>query len=266
MAAEQDYGIEELTGFAMDIIHGVGEKALTYYGKGQHQTRFDEDLVTTAELRLSEFFKTELQNRFPGHHLFKDTLESTDYSHEKKRYLWIFDPLDGVANFQAGIPIWGCSLALIENFWPIFGVFFMPATGDLFHARAGREAFWGNERIRISGIDSTNDESLLLTFSRFHNRFNTNFQGKIRSFGCTSAHICYVAMGRADAAIVANESFQDLAAARVIIESAGGRFCKIDGSDFFLNDYLGGHKIEEHLLATSAELLPQIRACLKPVP
>ncbi|MGD9274227.1 MAG: hypothetical protein PVI65_07655, partial [Desulfobacterales bacterium] len=63
-----------------------------------------------------------------------------------------------------------------------------------------------------------------------------------------------------------NESFQDLAAARVIIESAGGRFCKIDGSDFFLNDYLGGHKIEEHLLATSAELLPQIRACLKPVP
>ena len=166
MAAEQEYGIEELTGFAMDIIHGVGEKALAYYGKGQHQTRFDEDLVTTAELRLSDFFKTELQNRFPGHHLFKDTLESTDYSHEKERYLWIFDPLDGVANFQAGIPIWGCSLALIENFWPIFGVFFMPATGDLFHARAGREAFWGNERIRISGIDSTNDESLLLTFSR----------------------------------------------------------------------------------------------------
>lgn len=215
---------------------------------------------------MSEFFKTELQNRFPGHHLFKDTLESTDYSHEKERYLWIFDPLDGVANFQAGIPIWGCSLALIENFWPIFGVFFMPATGDLFHARAGRDAFWGNERIRISGIDSTSDESLLLTFSRFHNRFNTNFQGKIRSFGCTSAHICYVAMGRADAAIVANESFQDLAAARVIIESAGGRFCKIDGSDFFLNDYLDGQKIEDHLLATSAELLPQIRACLKPVP
>ena len=55
MAAEQDYGIEELTGFAMDIIHGVGEKALTFYGKGQHQTRFDEDLVTTAELRLSDF-------------------------------------------------------------------------------------------------------------------------------------------------------------------------------------------------------------------
>lgn len=34
MAAEQEYGIEELTGFAMDIIHGVGEKALAFYGKG----------------------------------------------------------------------------------------------------------------------------------------------------------------------------------------------------------------------------------------
>jgi myo-inositol-1(or 4)-monophosphatase len=57
----------------------------------------------------------------------------------------------------------------------------------------------------------------------------------------------------------------DLAAARVIIESSGGRFCKIDGSDFFLNDYLDGQKIEDPLLATSAELLPQIRACLKPI-
>jgi myo-inositol-1(or 4)-monophosphatase len=265
MTSVKSHDIGELSGFAMDIIHQVGEKALAFYGKGEPQIKFDEELVTEAELRLSDYFLSQLQARFPDHHLFKDNFENTDYTHEGQRYLWIFDPLDGVANFQAGIPIWGMSLALIENFWPVFGVFYMPATGDLFHAQANGKAFWGNRPIRISNIDSISDESLLLTYSRFHHHFNSNFPGKVRALGCTSAHICYVAMGRADAAIVANESFQDLAAARVIIEAAGGKICKIDGGEFYIDDFLDGQRIEGNLLVTSPDKLPQIQACLKPI-
>ncbi len=260
---ENRQGIEDLTGFAMDVIHHAGERALNFYGKGQRQIKFDEGLVTAAELQLTELFQDELHTRFPEHHLFKDTFESQDYSHEGRRYLWIFDPLDGVANFQAGIPIWGISLALIENFWPIFGVFYMPATGDLFHAQAGQKAFWGNQDIHISPLDTINDESLLLTYSRFHLHYNCLFPGKVRALGCTAAHICYVAMGRADAAIIANESFQDLAAARVIIESAGGKFCKFDGSDFHLNDHLDGQRIDGHLIVSSPDIFSQIQECIQ---
>lgn len=65
------------------------------------------------------------------------------------------------------------------------------------------------------------------------------------------AHACYVAMGRADAALTAKESFQDLAAVRVIIESAGGKLSKTDGSPFFLSDYMDGQRIEEFLLIGS---------------
>lgn len=265
MVSEKRQGIEELTGFAMDVIHKVGEKSMEFYGRGKPRTIFDEELVTKAELRLTDYFQSQLKARFPDHHLFKDNFEKEDYTHEGKRYLWIFDPLDGVANFQAGIPIWGTSLALIENFWPIFGVFYMPATGDLFHAQAGRKAFWGNKQIRISSIDTINDESLLLTYSRFHSNFRSNFPGKVRALGCTSAHICYVAMGRADAAIIANEAFQDLAAARVIIEAAGGKICRIDQCEFHIDDYLNGQKIEEPLLVTAADKLSQVQGCLKPI-
>ena len=264
MSEENRHGIDELIAFAMDVIHEVGEKGMEYYGKGQPQVHFDEALVTEAELHLTEFFQNRLNKHFPEHHLFKDMLESSDYSHEGERYLWIFDPMDGVANYQAGIPIWGMSLALIENFWPVFGVFYMPATGDLFHARAGQDAFWGNERIRISNHDPIDDESLLLTYSRFHQHFSCSFPGKIRALGCTGAHICYVAMGRADAVIIANESFQDLAAVRVIIEAAGGQICKIDGRPFHLNEYLDGQRIEGHLLITSSEKLNQVKESLTP--
>ena len=90
-------------------------------------------------------------------------------------------------------------------------------------------------------------------------------RGKIRSFGCTSAHMCYVAAGRAEAAIIARETFQDLAAARVIIEAAGLKICKMDGSRFFLNEYMNGKKIEEHLLVVSAESRTRIHDCLVPI-
>jgi len=72
-------------------------------------------------------------------------------------------------------------------------------------------------------------------------------------------------MGRADAAIIANESYQGLAAARVIIEAAGGKIFKMDGNGFFLNDYLDGHKIEDHLLVVSPGNFTSVSTCLKKI-
>ena len=259
-------GIEALSEFAMEHIKAAGKKALPYYGKGKTRVKFDQGMVTEADLRIADYFQEKLNKRFPDHHIFRYDELNEKYSHEGKRFLWIFDPIEGVANYQAGIPIWGMSVALLDNFWPILGVFYMPATGDIFHARAGQDAFWGKKKIRISETASINDESVLFTFSRFHQYYRSNFPGKIRNLGCASAHICYVAMGRADAAVIANESFQGLAAARVIIEAAGGKVCNFDGCDFHLNEYLDGQKIDDHLLVAAPESFVQVRKCLKPGP
>ena len=255
-------GIDKLSEFAMDVIHQTGEKAMAYYGKGRPHVKFDESVVTEAEIQLTDLFQDRLSEHFPEHQVFRFGEVNEDYSHGEKRYLWIFDPLEGVANFQGGIPVWGMSIALLENFWPIFGVFYMPVTGDLFHARASKDAFWGNEKISVSTAGDIDDESLLFTYSRFHQDYHSTFPGKVRSLGCASAHICYVAMGRADAAIIAHESFQGLAAARVILEAAGGRICKIDGSDFHLNEYLDGQRINEHLLIAAPGNLSRVRGFL----
>jgi myo-inositol-1(or 4)-monophosphatase len=219
-------------------------------------------LITEAELHLLDFFQENVHGRFPDHQMFKNDSLETEYTHGGKRYLWIFDPMDGADNFQTGIPIWGMSIALMENFWPIFGLFYMPATGDLFYAAAGQEAFRDTEQIRVSSDENVDDESLLLTYSRFHHQYSAGFSGKVRNFGCTAAHICYVAMGRADAAIIANESFQDLAAARVIIESAGGKIFRLNGEEVGLNEYLNGEKIGEPMLVASPGKLSAVRQCL----
>ena len=256
-------GIDQLSEFAMDAIHQAGEKAMAHYGKGEPHVKFDESVVTEAENQLTDLFQNKLNQQFPEHKVFRFDEVNENYSHRQKRYLWIFDPLEGVANYQAGIPIWGMSIAVLDNFWPILGLFYMPATGDLFHARAGKDAYWGNEKIKVSSAGHIDDESLLLTYSRFHQNYESTFPGKIRSLGCATAHICYVAMGRADAAVITNDSFQGLAAARVILESAAGKICKMDGSDFHLNEYLDGQRINEHLLIAAEENLSQVRRYLK---
>lgn len=261
--ATESLGIKDLTDFALEVIRRSGEEALSYYGKGSSECKFDEELVTEAELRLMGFFEDQLRAHFPEHQLFENSQKSKDYSHEQRRYLWIYDALDGVANFQAGIPMWGTSLALLENFWPVLGVFYMPATGDLFYAQAGQKAFWGNRAIRVSAQEEINDESLMLTYSRFHQHYESTFPGKIRDLGCTTAHICYVAAGRAEAAIIANETYRDLAAARVILEAAGGRMYRLDGSEFSLDDYLDGQRIDDHVLLVSPNTYADVRDYLE---
>jgi myo-inositol-1(or 4)-monophosphatase len=235
--------------FTVDTVKGAGQIALRYYGKGDPHVKFDEQLVTETELGLGNYLRGRLGDHFPEHRLFGEADIESEYAHGGKGYLWVFDALDGMANFQAGIPLWGISLALLENFWPILGVFFMPVTQDLFYARAGEKAYYGSHELTIPDQPEINNESLLFTYSRFNNHYRTTFPGKIRNLGSTGAHICYVACGRAEAALLAHVSYQDLAAAQIILEAAGGEIRKMDGSKFHLNDYLDGRRIDEHLMA-----------------
>jgi myo-inositol-1(or 4)-monophosphatase len=257
--------VEELEAFARETIQSAGEKALGFYGQGVPEVKFDRALGTEAELQLNHYFQEALRQRFPEHQLFDGQGPDDGYTHEARRYMWVFDPLDGMSNFMAGIPIWGMSVALLENFWPVFGYCYMPATGDLFHARAGQAAYRGDTRIQVSSQDSINDESVLLNFSRFHQYYRSTFPGKQLNLGCTSAHICYVAMGRAEAALIAHESYQDLAAVRVIMEAAGGKFMRMDGSLFPIAEYLEGDTGNVHLMALAPALFDQIKGSLQKV-
>ncbi len=255
-------GMEDLTEFAIDVICKAGGEALRYYGRANTEMKFDSELVTEAENHLIDFFTDQLHSRFPEHGIFGEEILKREYVHGEKGYLWIYDALDGVANFQAGVPIWGTSLALLENFWPVLGVFYMPVSGDLFHAQPGQKAYWKSKEIRIPDQGEISNESVLLTYSRFHNNFQSTFPGKIRNLGSTAAHICYVARGEAEGALLTNVSYQDLAAAQIILTAAGGKIFRMDGKDFHLGEYLHGHKIDEYLIAASPEAYKSIKMYL----
>ena len=78
MASAEKEGIEVLIKFAMKTIRRLGEEALSYYGKGNQSLKFDEELVTAAELHLMQFFHDRLHKHFPEHQVLQYNLENRE--------------------------------------------------------------------------------------------------------------------------------------------------------------------------------------------
>ena len=254
MSREKDGEVLSFLEFAETLVKQAGEIALRHYGRGNPRVRFDDELVTTADLAIRDVIRTSIADQYPEHRLLGEGPNHKSYRHGEQGFQWIADPVDGTANFQAGIPIWGISLALFENFWPIAGAFYMPVTGDLYKALAGRKRklMVNNTPVTVEPEVIANNESVLLTYSRFHNDFRSTFPGKIRNLGSTAAHLCYVASGRAEASLHKYVHIWDLAAGQILLEAAGGEIRYLDGRKFHLNDYLDSQKIDEPLLAAPA--------------
>ena len=72
---------EDLVGLGMDFIHQAGEKAMVFYGKGRPQVKFDQGVVTEAEIQLTEYFQAQLHQKYPGHQLFSYYEVNQVYSH-----------------------------------------------------------------------------------------------------------------------------------------------------------------------------------------
>ncbi len=239
----------ELLEFALDMIKECGNTAMKYYGRGDPDVKFDDGLITEAEIAIMDTAKKKLKQLSPDLTLFGEGELGRSYKHGGGGYLWVIDPIDGTASFQAGIPVWGISVALFENFWPIFGIFYMPVTDELYWALEGGTAYKNSSRISIGRIHEIDNESLLLTYSRFHQDFRSTFPGKIRNLGSAAAHIMYVASGRAEGALFKNVGFKDLAAAQIILKAAGGEIVFLSGQRFYLNEYIDGQKITDALIA-----------------
>ncbi|MEJ5299742.1 MAG: inositol monophosphatase family protein [Thermodesulforhabdaceae bacterium] len=258
-----DLSVEKAKEFVVELLHEAGNIALEGYGKGRIEKKFDEEMVTFFEMKLENFVRAKIEKAFPGHFLFGDGVTSSGYRHDTGKYLWVFDALDGVANYQAGIPMWGMSFALLENFWPIVGAYFMPSTGDMWLAVGGGAMYFNGKEKKIVDTEPTNNESLLFTYSRFHDHFKTTFPGKIRNLGCTGAHICYVAQGRADGAVIHNVAFRDMVAPLLILESAGGSVEFFEGGKFYINEYSDGRRVRDFLLVAPKGFHDQLRGYLR---
>ncbi len=245
--------LRTLKEFVENTLRKGGNLLLEMFGTGNPHLKFDEELVTKADNAAWELISTKIKGSFEGHGFLRELSGEEIRRSDCPRFLWIVDPLDGAASFQAGMPVWGISAALFEKFWPVLAFLYLPVTGELYFAYAGREALLNDKPIQVREDPTIDNESLALVYSRFHQDFTSTFPGKIRNFGSSAGHLAYVARGAADACFMKNVDVRDLAAGSIILEAAGGEIRYLDGRLFHVGELLDGKRVESPLIAAPKE-------------
>lgn len=229
--------IEKLLNFIpqiMDFLVLTSKKSFLVIEK-----KGEIDLVTEAdrgsESRLIDF----ISQHFPNDSILGEEGANIQGSSEFK---WIIDPLDGTTNYSHNIPLYAISIG-IENMKSGIiegGLVALPALGDIYHSVKNQGAFKNNRRINVS---QNNDliESLTCTGFPYNRKEEMNFLlntlGKflnstrgIRRTGAAALDLVWLAEGRFDIFYEINLNPWDVAAGICIIEEAGGKVSKLDGS------------------------------------
>jgi histidinol-phosphatase len=151
-------------------------------------------------------------------------------------YRWIVDPIDGTRSFVRGIPHWATLVGLAYQGEPIAGVAVEPVLNRTYRALRGGGAYRDDERIRVSPIDRL-DESVIFysSISWFVQAGKQDVFLKLvartqrqRGYGDYYGHLL-VAQGSGEVMVEHGVHPWDVAALKVIVEEAGGRFTDWDG-------------------------------------
>jgi myo-inositol-1(or 4)-monophosphatase len=133
--------------------------------------------------------------------------------------------------------MFGVSIALEYKGEIILGAINMPYTNEIYWTEKGKGAYLNGQRIHVSDRDMKSAlaiyDSGLYVKTAERTSFLAVLVGKIfniRVFGASTRHLTYVASGRADLQIEFGDKPWDFAAGGLMVEEAGGRITKLDGS------------------------------------
>lgn len=214
---------------AIAAVERAGEYALRQQGRRPRvHVKADLTPVTEVDRKAEEIIRRMIARAFPG-----DGFLGEEFGEERPgaEARWILDPIDGTKSYIRGLPFWGTLLAREVGNRLTLGVIGMPAMGKLAWAARGRGAFCGRRRLRTSSRRRLSG-SLVLTgdadgFVR-HGTLNRVSRlarrgAIVRALSDCQAYL-WIAGGNADAMIEPVISPWDVAAAKIVVEEAGGRF------------------------------------------
>lgn len=201
----------------IDIAKRAGALALSDYGLAVPSEKPDRSFVTEADKKVEEFLRMELGKAFFGVEVLGEEVE-TDVS---ASVAWVIDPIDGTANFVAGIPIWAVCISLVENGVPVLGAVNYPAFGELYVAQKGKGAFLNGTPIRARQDEKLHRDDLLGLSTETIKQMEVRLPCKVRSLGTAVACFTFVAKGAFIGGLLTDHRVWDIAAGLCIANEAG---------------------------------------------
>lgn len=222
---------------AVDAVKAAQTVILKYYQRELTvTTKEDQTPVTIADQQAEDIIKQTILASFPDHTFFGEEGEKVDLQNHTG-FTWIIDPIDGTKSFIRGFPLFGTLLALLHDGELIVGVSNAPVWGELIYAAKGEGAFLdGGTRLSVSKVDQINEAYLSNGRLKYFEDINKMSQLLAISREAKWArglgdfwiyHL--VSEGKVDIMMEGSVKFWDIAAAKVIVEEAGGTMTQLDG-------------------------------------
>ena len=186
------------------------------------------DLVSEVDKRSQRMILAAIERYFPASGIVAEETGQDKVSQDGTWFL--IDPLDGTANFKAGIPLWAISMGLVRNGIVDSGIIALPFTGEIFCSQDSLPITQPLEKLAAAqfyGIDST-----------FENQPLEGLMLRRRQLGaavptllwcCDSRHR---QRPRLDFALMGKGSFWDVCGAIAFLKQKGGALIDTTGQDF----------------------------------
>ena len=220
------------------------------------------DYVTQVDTNVQKFLSEKLyelapQIQFLGEEEGLHAMSSDTF--------WILDPVDGTTNLIHDYQHSTVSLGLYEKGEIVMGVIYDPFREEVFHAEKGKGSFRNGEPIHVASAGTLGETIVAIGTAPYQKELaHENFQRferifmkcqDIRRTGSAAMDLAYVACGRIGGFFEARLQPWDFAAGMLLVEEAGGRITRFDGSA--VNPVEPGG-----ILATNGKLHEELRGLL----
>jgi len=206
------------------------------------------DLLTEVDLAVQDCIVERIRKAYPGDVVVAEE-RGLDSMPDNDARCWVIDPIDGTQNFVRSLfPTFGISVAFAVGGRPVAGGIMLPIGNDLFLAERGGGTFRNGVRQRVSDVSELSVARIEVDFSMPPVRDETLARadtilrtvGQIRCNSSTVVALCAIVSGDMDGFVEVALWPWDYAAGQVLVEEAGGRASRMDGTDLRLFDGRGG--------------------------
>jgi myo-inositol-1(or 4)-monophosphatase len=221
-------GFEKECELACTMAREAGQMLWSAFWQRQTvHTKDDGTPLTATDEAINEYVIATVRQIYPHHGVFGE-----EASHGVQAdWLWVVDPIDGTIPFVNGLPIATISLALVHEGNPVLGVIFDPFLQRLYQAIRGKGAYCNGEPLRLGGavgrgidVEWWPDSQYDLNEVRTRIAHSHEVPAFWYQLNSVARAACMVATGDLGACLFAGGLGKavDIAAAKVIVEEAGG--------------------------------------------
>ena len=227
--------MEQYLEFAKEVAYKAKEIMFKYFSCDNGSSyKYDQTIVTKADTEINDYLIKRVKEEYPTH-----SVDGEEAQFGSSQYVWVCDPVDGTAMYARHIPVAVFSLALVVDGISTIGVVYDPFTNSMYSAIKGHGAYKNGEKISVNDIE-LDDMKSVSNFDMWPEA-EYNLYDSIKELGKKTYFVGIGSVIRA-CMCVANGDFNlaifpgtkhkncDIAAAKVIVEEAGGKVTDMFGN------------------------------------